>query len=499
MKLSYISSKIENISTETLVFFTSGYSKVLNKDLKNLDSATNGAITKLLEAEQFSGKASEMAEFLSPAGLDFDRIILVGLGDKKSITADCFRNACGNLSKFKGLINSKKAVFYFDGFTDKHYFQASLEGYLLGGFKLLDYKTGDDAVSKVKLKEITFATSDSKIRRKMESAVEKGLIIAEGQCLVREFSETPGNYLTPTIFAQKAQKLSRKYGLSCSILDKKNIEKEKMGALLGVSQGSAQSPKFIIMKYNGGRKGQDPIVLVGKGVTFDSGGISLKPSLNMDEMKGDMTGAAVVISTIVTAARLKLPVNIVSLVPATENMPSGTATKPGDIHTSRKGLTIEIINTDAEGRLILADALDYANEFNPQAVIDIATLTGATLYSLGYEGAPIFSNNRKMIKMLNDASTETSERVWEFPLWQEYGEAMKSDIADLVNSGGRDAGTIKAAAFLQNFIGDYPWAHIDIAYVDVEKKGRPYIPKGTTGIGLRLLVEMLSNWKKPGK
>ena len=232
-------------------------------------------------------------------------------------------------------------------------------------------------------------------------------------------------------------------------------------------------------------------MLVGKGVTFDSGGISLKPGQDMHEMKGDMTGSAVVIAAMITAARLKLKINLVALTPLTENMPSGHATRPGDIVVSRQGKTIEIINTDAEGRLILADALDYANKFKPQAVIDVATLTGAALYVLGYAGAPIMGNNTKLLDRISAAADVTAEKVWAMPIWDEHRDQMKSGIADLVNSGGRAAGTIAAGAFLENFIGDWPWAHIDIAYVDIEHGGKAYIPKGATGIGLRLLTEVL--------
>jgi len=269
-----------------------------------------------------------------------------------------------------------------------------------------------------------------------------------------------------------------------------------MGALLAVGQGSERPPRVVIINYQGGKKGGRPIVLVGKGITFDSGGICLKKALDMDEMKGDMSGGGIVLATVVTAARLGLKQNITGIIPLAENMPSGRAVKPGDIVTSRKGKTIEIINTDAEGRLILADALDYANEFNPKAVIDIATLTGATKYILGYAGIPFLGNNDKLIDLVKAASDRCGELVWPLPIWDEHREMMKSSIADLKNSAGPYSGTITASAFLENFIGQWPWAHIDIACVDLEKKGRPYIPKGQTGIGLRLLIELLSNWKK---
>ena len=298
---------------------------------------------------------------------------------------------------------------------------------------------------------------------------------------------------------EQVRKGYEKYCRECEKLDvdvTAAIEKEKMGALLSVTKGSDEPPRFLILRHNGGPENQKPIVLVGKGITFDSGGISLKPGLNMHEMKQDMAGSAAVLATIVTAARLGIPRNVVGLIPTCENLPSGHATRPGDVVVSRKGKTIEIINTDAEGRLILADALDYAGTFNPQAVIDIATLTGASLYILGYAGAPIVGNTPKLMDRVRDAAAATNERVWELPLWDDYREQMKSSIADLVNSGGKPAGTIAAAAFLENFIGDWPWAHIDIAYVDLEPKGSAYTPKGATGFGVRLLTELLSNWKK---
>ncbi|UCD93364.1 MAG: leucyl aminopeptidase, partial [Candidatus Zixiibacteriota bacterium] len=290
--------------------------------------------------------------------------------------------------------------------------------------------------------------------------------------------------------------LARKYKLKLDILNERRIKAEKMGALLAVAQGSSQPPRFLVLEHRGGKANAKPIVLVGKGITFDSGGISLKPVLDMHKMKGDMQGGAVVLATMVTAARLKLPVRVIGLVPLAENMPSSKALKPGDVVKSRKGKTIEIISTDAEGRLILADALDYAGEFKPQAVIDLATLTGGALYILGHAGVPIMGNNKRLADAIRAAARVTAEKVWEMPLWEEYQEQLKSPVADLKNSGGKPANTITAAIFLENFIGGWPWAHIDIAAVDDETKGRPYIPKGPSGIGLRLLVSLLANWKK---
>jgi len=495
MLLKYSSDTVNAFKGGSVVYFVPGFDRITDRKLKELDESTLGAITTLLESGEFTGKQGETATLYRPGGFVADRVILAGLGDKKRVTADSYRKAAGTVSKFKGLTTVKKAAFYFGRVEKEEYFQAAIEGYLLGSFKLLEFKTGEDARRTNVLDEITCVADNPRIRQRVEKAVERGQVFAECQNLVRILGATPSNHLTPRMLAAQAQELARKYKFACRVLDEKAIEREKMGVFLAVAKGATEPPRFIILEHKGGRAKSKPVVLVGKGVTFDTGGISLKPALNMHEMKSDMVGAAVVLATLVAAARLKFPVNIVGLIPATENVPSSTATKPGDIVTSRKGLTVEIINTDAEGRLILADALDYAGTFKPQAVIDIATLTGAALIVLGYAGAPILGNNPGLLKRLKDSAAFTAEKVWEMPIWDEHRENMKSSIADVRNSYGRPGGTITAAAFLENFIGDYPWAHVDIASVDQEPAGRPYVPKGMTGIGVRLLADVLYRWK----
>ena len=496
MKLHCSAVKMTELAVGTIVVLIPQFDRITEKRLKDLDTATDGALTALLGSSEFSGKTGETAVLYKPRGYKADRILLAGVGEKKGISADSIRKAAGTVSKNKGLTGVRKVAFVLVAGEKEDYFQAAVEGLLLGAYKLLEFKTGDDAKSKAVTDDVTFAVENSRLMNKFQKSVERGQLIAEGQLLVRTLASTPANMLTPRLFVDRVQKLVKADKVSCKVLDEKAIVAEKMGALLSVSKGSLEPPRFVILEYKGGRAGQKPIVLVGKGVTFDSGGISLKPGLDMHEMKADMTGAAVVLATILTASRLRLPQHVIALMPLTENMPSGHATRPGDIVTSRKGLTIEIINTDAEGRLILADALDYANKFKPQAVIDIATLTGAALYILGYSGAPIIGNNPALMRKIKAAAEVTAERVWELPIWDDFRERMKSSIADLKNSGGRPASTITAAAFLEKFIGDYPWAHIDIAYVDNEPSGRPYIPAGSTGIGTRLLIEVLSSWKK---
>jgi leucyl aminopeptidase len=271
-----------------------------------------------------------------------------------------------------------------------------------------------------------------------------------------------------------------------------------MGAFLSVSRGSQEPPKFIILEHNVDRKELDTLVLVGKGVTFDSGGISLKPAEGMDAMKMDMSGGAAVIATMKCVAALNLPLHVVGLVPATENLPSGTANKPGDIVTASSGITIEILNTDAEGRLILADALTYAKRYNPKAVIDLATLTGACVVALGHIASAMLGNNRELMEKVRAASETSGERVWELPLWEDYKEMVKGDVADIKNTAGREGGTITGAAFLSRFTDDYPWVHLDIASTAWTGKGlkRVYIQKGATGFRVRLLVQFLRNWGK---
>ena len=497
MKILVAAGTPQEAAVDTLVVFTPSYEKISDKLLHALDTGSNGTLSTLLKGEEFSGKAGESVTLYHPQGFVCGRVIVAGLGAEKSIDADSFRRAMGTISRRKGIRSVDTAAVYFDkSHADPSFAGALIEGYLLGSFKMLNYKTGEESAADTKLQSLTILTDQKSSLKKIQSAAERGQVIAEGQMLARRLSATPSNDLTPKKYVAEAQRLAKELGFGCKVLDEKAIAKEKMGGLLAVSQGSVEPPRFLIVEHKGRTDKQKPIVLVGKGVTFDAGGISLKPAANMHEMKQDMTGSAVVLATIATAARLGIARNIVGLIPMTENMPSGTAIKPGDIITMRKGKTVEIINTDAEGRLILADALDYANQYEPQAVIDIATLTGASLFILGYAGAPIVSNNKNLADHLRESASATAERIWELPLWDDFRDAMKSDIADLVNSGGRPAGTLTASAFLENFIGDWPWAHIDIAYMDLEPKGTPYTPKGASGFGVRLLVDLLSNWKK---
>jgi leucyl aminopeptidase len=484
------------VLADSIVLFVSQTQKVDSPRLKQIDKAINGSLTTLVNSGEFTGKDGEISVIYHPTGFRAHRLVLAGIGEKKKLQPEALRRAAGNLSRHKAVTSAGELAVDLDGYENAGFAQAVVEGLMLGSHKFLDYKTGESARETSKLREVALIVPKKYLLVKTTREVERGRIIAEGQLLVRRLSATPSNDLTPRLYAAKIAKLAKEHGVSCRILDEKAIAVEKMGGLLGVSKGSEEPPRFVVLKYQKAGAKTKPIVLVGKGVTFDTGGISLKPAENMHEMKQDMTGSAVMLATILTAARLKLPLNLVALLPITENMPSGHASKPGDVLVMRGGKTVEIINTDAEGRLILADALDYAKKFDPQAVFDIATLTGAALFILGYSGAPILGNNIELVKRVEAASKATSERVWHLPIWDDHREQMKSPVADLVNSGGRPAGTIAASAFLENFIGDWPWLHIDIAWMDMEYQGKAYTPKGASGFGVRLLTEMLANWKK---
>ena len=323
---------------------------------------------------------------------------------------------------------------------------------------------------------------------------EIGGITAWAQNTTRELVAHPAIVMTPTKLAESAKKLASEYNFKCTALGKDEIRKLKMGCLLAVNAGSDQPPRFIILEYKGRGAKKGKLCLVGKGITFDSGGYSLKDTANMVDMKGDMAGGACVIAAVAAAARLRLPIHLVGLIPSTENLVSGKGYVPGDILKSYNGKTIEVTNTDAEGRLVLADAIAYADKYDPSAIVDIATLTGACRIALGYSGAGYFSNDDRLAARLEKASEISKEKIWRMPLWDDYQDYIVSNLADIKNSAGKVGSLGTSAAFLANFIGKNKWAHIDIAGMDVDIKGGAYITKGSSGFGTRLLVEFLRNW-----
>jgi len=460
------------------------------------DRATGGALCRAQAAGEFTGKAGEtltlpIKDFSKDAPA---RIMFAGLGTRDKFKADTLRRTAGkaaSVCRNRGFKEVTALVADTAGLTPSESARLWAEGSALALYSYDTFKTPDP--KKKELKRLTLITSD----RAAEAAIRKGstagAAIAEAVCFARDMINAPANEMTPTHMAECAKKTAKEFGLKYKALEAGDCKKLGMGSYLGVSLGSVQPPKFIILEYNGGKKGAKPTVIVGKGITFDSGGISIKPSEGMEKMKYDMAGGAGVIGAIRAVAALKLPVNLVALVPASENLPSGSALKPGDVVRAMNGKTIEIISTDAEGRLVLADALCYAARYKPEAVIDIATLTGACVIALGDLAIGMMGNNAELIAKVRDAAEASSERVWELPMWDEYLERMKGDVTDLKNVGGRQAATVTAGKFLQEFVGaDMPWVHLDIAGTAWEEKGQPYIPKGARGTGVRLLVEYFS-------
>ena len=459
-----------------------------------VNEASDGLLHQLAKKSGFKGEAGSTLVFHNLPGIKALRVMLVGVGKKKEINAKTTREVIEAVVKRLQQENCTNAIITLpleETSAETHY-SLLRETALYAENAVYRFDACKSKPSKQKLVgKITLITAgiDDQLAKK---AVAHGKAIADGMKLARDLSNLPGNVCTPSYLATKAQKLAKKQTkFSCKILDEKEMQKLKMDSLLSVSRGSRQPAKLIIMEHKGGKKDQQPVVLVGKGLTFDAGGISLKPPGKMDEMKYDMCGSASVFGALQACADLKLPLNVVGIIPSSENMPDGDANKPGDIVTSMAGLTIEVLNTDAEGRLILCDALTYAERYNPAVVIDIATLTGACIVALGHHTSGLMANNQKLADELIEAGNQADDKAWQLPLGDEYQKQLKSNFADIANIGGR-AGTITAACFLSRFTRDYRWAHLDIAGV-AWKSGKA---KGSTGRPVPLLTQFLLDRSK---
>jgi leucyl aminopeptidase len=465
----------------------------LSASAESLDKAAGGGIAELCKRGDMDGKAGSVLLLQKLHGVSADRVLLVGLGKEREISEKSYRDACKAAAKsLVGSQSSEAVVFLIETGPKKSSLAWRVRQWVLAleecAYRFDDFKHKNPPTPP-KLNQVVLIVDPKNEHKEVEIALQQAMAIAEGQSLTRTLGNLPGNICTPTYLAEQAQKMAETFELKCQILEEADMAELGMGSLLSVAKGSAQPPKLIALSYRGGAKKSKPVVLVGKGITFDSGGISLKPGADMDEMKFDMCGAASVLGTMQAVARMALPINLTVIVPTCENMPSGRASKPGDIVTSMSGQTIEILNTDAEGRLILCDALTYAERFDPEVVIDVATLTGACIVALGAVACGLFSNNDALAKSLLDAGTEAHDRAWHMPLWDDYQELLKSNFADMANIGGRYAGSITAACFLARFTEKYTWAHLDIAGVSHKSGGE----KGATGRPVPLLTHYLIN------
>jgi leucyl aminopeptidase len=508
MQTQVKSGQIDNVGEDAIIVGCFEAESKSTTTLQIPNDRLSSTIAPLLVSGDFTAKLGQ-AVVLYPQNESFaKRIILTGLGKKNEVTLEKVRKAYGYAGKkAKELKIKSLAVLALESdhlpIKLRESSQAIVEGIHLANYKLDRYKT-ENVDQENALQYLTILASKLKRKPEIEKGVRDGEIFSWATNFTRDLANQPSNQLTPTVLGQVAIKLARENQLECKVLSKPQIEKLGMNSFLAVAAGSDQPPKLIILEYSPLKK-KNTLALVGKGITFDAGGLSLKETENMLEMKGDMMGGAVVLAAIAACAKLQLPVHLIGIIPAAENLPSGSALKIGDIIKSHSGKTIEVLNTDAEGRLILADALSYARGFKPDAIIDVATLTAAIKIALGSICAGIFSNHQGLNINMIQAGETSGERVWPMPLWEEYRQFLKSDLADIKNVGSRWGGAILAATFLKTFVGDVPWIHVDIAGVDFKDKDIDtekdyfYWTKGATGFGARLLLQFMKDWKRIAK
>jgi leucyl aminopeptidase len=453
-----------------------------------IDRASGGYISEIIRRGDMEGKLGATLLLHNVRGTLADRVLLVGLGKERDFREREFRSAIRAAVRLLNETGSYEAVVYLTeekvkrrevAWRVEHAVVVAMEAVYR-----FDQMKSQPADVRRPLRKLTLSVPQRSDLTSGEAAAARGLAIAHGMDLARDLGNLPGNICTPAHLAERAQALAQELGFKCEVLERGKLEELKMGSFLSVTNGSDQPPRFIVLEYFGGPKKQKPLVLVGKGITFDSGGISLKAGADMDQMKFDMCGAASVLGAFRAVAELKAKVNLIGLIPTCENMPSGKATKPGDIVRSMSGQTIEVLNTDAEGRLILCDALTYAERYEPAAVVDIATLTGAMVIALGHVACGVFSNSDSLGRALLNAGEDAFDRAWQLPLWDDYHEALNSNFADFANIGGRAGGSITAACFLSKFAKKFDWAHLDIAGV-AWKEGKE---KGATGRPVPLLT-----------
>ncbi len=470
--------------------------RTLPKWLSDIDRDAYGKIKKSIASSRFEAKKKQLLTILAPEGLQYEQLILIGTGKGKDLGAACLEQIGGKLVGELNRLGVKQASALNPEIKGCKLSDAEIATHVAIGFKLKSYrfdkyKTKLKAADKPSLTSVTIATNDSREAEKAYGIQDK---VLDGTFFTRDLVNEPGNVIEPESYAKLIDKTLAPLGVKIEILGEKEMAKLGCGSLLSVGQGSVKESKMVIMKWEGGKKKDQPIAFIGKGVTFDTGGISIKPSGGMEEMKMDMGGSGTVVGLMMALAKRKAKANVIGIVGLVENMPDGNASRPGDVVTSLSGQTIEILNTDAEGRLVLADCLWYCQDkYKPKFMVNLATLTGAILVSLGETTGGLFSNDDKLSQRLLDSSKATDERLWRMPMGPEYDELINSPVADMQNiSSGRWGGSITAAQFLQRFVNDVPWAHLDIAGVATASKNFDICPKGATGFGVRLLNDMVA-------
>jgi len=487
----------ENYPCELLLLFSFESPERLEGPVQGVDSEWKGFISDLIKQGDFKGELFQYHLLYTHGALPAKRVLLTGLGKKSEFDLEKWRGAASKAGQLIRDLGVKQFVFpikKFDGPSGEELAESFVTGVLLGTYQFNEFKTLErDKIREIE--EVILLGETAQEVKSFDDGLRTGRAISKAVCMARDLVNGPSNQITPTALAEKARQIAREHKMEVQVLEVSQAEAMGMGAFVAVAKGSQEPGKFIVLEYNNG-KGLETIALVGKGITFDSGGISIKPSEKMERMKDDMSGAAAVLAAMQAASELQLPLHLVGIIPATENLPSGKAYKPGDILKTLSGQTVEVISTDAEGRLILSDALTYSLRYQPKAIIDLATLTGACVIALGDYVIGLFGNDDSLLKRIEDASGKTGEKVWRLPLWDEYFEYLKSDVADFRNVGTRAAGAIIGGMFLSKFVEKIPWVHLDIAGPASLEKGRPYIPSGGTGAGARLVVQLLRDWQK---
>ncbi|GCE20379.1 leucyl aminopeptidase [Dictyobacter kobayashii] len=494
MDINLTTQEISKISCDALIVSAARKSSASGVELSTsaaaVDTALAGLIAERSADGEFKGTAGELLT-LHPSGkLAAKRVIVVGLGSQDKLDTQSVRRAISIAARHVQKTGAQKIAvaggLASSKFSAAQETQAAIEGVLLGLYSFRAYQSKENGNN---VNQVLFATPEEN-KAEFEQALQQAQALAEGTNFARSLINEPPNVLTPIELANRASAMAKEVGLECEIFEKEKIQELGMGGLLAVSKGSANPPRFIILRYRGGSEGDKGMALVGKGITFDTGGISIKPGAGMDTMKGDMGGAAAVLGAMQAIARIKPAINVTAFVPTCDNMPSGSAYVPGDIVRILNGKTIEIVNTDAEGRLILADALSLASQEGLSPILDLATLTGAMVVALGHSMTGFFSNDEQLTQSIISAGQAAGEKYWPMPLDEEYGEYIKSDIADIKQTGGREAGAVTAAKILENFVGTAKWAHLDIAGTSYVDSVKAYQEKGGTGVGVRTLAEL---------
>jgi leucyl aminopeptidase len=495
MEIKVEKGRSEKYPCELLLLFSFESPEPLEGPIKSVDLEWKGFLSTLISQGDFKGELFQCRLIHTQGAIPARRVLLTGLGKKEEFDLEKWRGAASKAGQFIRDSGIKQFAFQIkrlNDFSEEKLTENFVTGLILGLYQFNEFKTLEREKIKTIEEVILLGGTDKEIRSIGEGS-RKGTIISDTVCTARNLVNGPSNQVTPMLLAEKARQIAKNHSMEIQVLEVSEAEAMGMGAFAAVARGSQEPGKFIVLEYNKG-KGLDTIALVGKGITFDSGGISIKPSENMERMKDDMSGAAAVLTTLQAASQLQIPLHLVGIIPATENLPSGKAYKPGDVLKTLSGQTVEVISTDAEGRLILSDALTYSLRYKPKAIIDLATLTGACVIALGDYVMGLFGNDEALLKRIEEASAKSGEKAWRFPLWDEYFEYIKSDVADFKNVGTRAAGAIIGAIFLGKFVEKTPWVHLDIAGPAFIEKERPYIPKGGTGVGVRLLVQLLRDW-----